>query len=178
MVPHSSTVRGTLSNPKTQKARIENENNNRTQLGDPGSLKAETTASDPVPSRTSQGGGNSFTFNKDSNPLELQPNTKNMPPSSRVRGTLSHPAAEKRFYTDEAGQLHPKADVNDEKGGSNAERPRSMLGDPTSLRAEYTDTAATENDRGAGPPGDEKELKETALKRKENEIESGKPSKL
>ncbi|KAF2494057.1 hypothetical protein BU16DRAFT_63513 [Lophium mytilinum] len=68
--PHSKTVRGTLSNPKTQEA-IENakanpdSDANRTSLGDPGSLKVESGDSDPVPDRTSQDGGTVGSEGKD-----------------------------------------------------------------------------------------------------------------
>jgi hypothetical protein len=54
--PHSRTVRGTLSNPKTQEA-IQNNEKPRSMLGDPGSLKAEQTNSEPLPDRQAQDGG-------------------------------------------------------------------------------------------------------------------------
>jgi len=61
--PHSKTVRGTLSNPKTKaaiedaKANPDSNAANTTSLGDPGSLKSEASDSEPVPDRKAQDGG-------------------------------------------------------------------------------------------------------------------------
>lgn len=56
-LPHSKTIRGTLGNPKTQEA-IKNNEKPRSMLGDPGSLKAEKTDSNPVPGKQNDDGGN------------------------------------------------------------------------------------------------------------------------
>lgn len=54
--PHSARVRGTLDNPKTKEA-IKN-NERPPAIGDPGSLKAENTNTNPVPGNSNQDGGN------------------------------------------------------------------------------------------------------------------------
>ncbi|KAF2104198.1 hypothetical protein NA57DRAFT_51042 [Rhizodiscina lignyota] len=46
--PHSQTVRGTLDNPKTKDAMNKGQEKNRTQLGDPVSLRAEISDSEPT----------------------------------------------------------------------------------------------------------------------------------
>jgi hypothetical protein len=55
-LPHSKTVRGTLGNPKSQEA-IKNNDKPQSMLGDPVSLKAETTDSESVEGRQRQDGG-------------------------------------------------------------------------------------------------------------------------
>lgn len=55
-MPHSKTVRGTLDNPKTKEA-IKNDDKPRSMLGDPGSLKAESTDSNSLPGKDRQDGG-------------------------------------------------------------------------------------------------------------------------
>jgi hypothetical protein len=160
MPPHSATVRGTLGNPKTEEAKKKG-SENRTQLGDPGSLKAETSSTEPVPDRTAQDGGSS------SSSTTPPPNTtsdKDQPHSARVRGTLSHPDTAKKMYKDEAGEMKPKAGAKDERPGS--------IGDPVSLRAEHGGTEVTGNDRGAGKGSDADAMQQAAVKRKDNESSS------
>lgn len=150
MTPHSSKVRGAQDNPKTQEAKTTPAN--RAQLGDPASLEPETTSTEPNPAPSSEDSDS-----KDDPGAPIAPGTtperpgsRNQSHSVRVRGTMSHMSA---------------------KNGDG--KPRSMLGDHTSLRAETTDTEPTDDDRGVGPPDDEEELKEVARRRKENEVRSG-----
>jgi hypothetical protein len=159
MAPHSATVRGTISNPKTAEAK-KTSSENRTLLGDAGSLKSETSSTEPVPDRTAQDGGSVST--PSSAPQYKSTSDKDQPHSARVRGTLSHPDTAKKMYEDEAGEKKPKAGVKAEKPGS--------IGDPVSLRAEHGGTEVTENDRGAGKADDTESMEAAAVKRKDNEI--------
>jgi hypothetical protein len=160
MPPHSATVRGTKGNPKYQDAK-KMVSENRTQLGDPSSLKAESSSTEPVPDRTDQDSGSisSSTATR----LSTTPD-KEQPHSARVRGTLSHPDTAKKMYQDEAGEKKPKA-------GAKSEKP-SSIGDPVSLRAEHGGTEVTENDKGAGAGKDAEDMKQAAIKRKDNETSS------
>jgi hypothetical protein len=68
------------------------------------------------------------------------------------------------MYEDEAGEKKPKAGVKDEMPSS--------IGDPVSLRAEHGGTEVTGNDRGAGKGSDADEMRQAAVKRKDNETSS------
>jgi len=157
MPPHSKTVRGTLSNPKTQEAKEKHQKEgNPTQLGDPGSLKTETSSSESVPSRTAQDGGTVSQSGtrklQPSDPYERSPKDRvdpedrdqgsNRPHSQKVRGTLSHPDA-----------------------GKHGDKPKSMLGDHVSLKAETSNSKPTEQDLGAGLPKDADERQKVANER-------------
>jgi hypothetical protein len=161
MAPHSATVRGTMSNPKPSEAK-KNGSENRTLLGDPVSLKAETSSTEVVPDGTAQDGGSS-SLSSPAAQLHSRPD-EDQPHSARVRGTLSHPVTAKKMYEDEAGEKKPKA-------GAKAEKPDS-IGDPVSLRAEHGGTEVTEHDRGTGKGGDADAMKQAAVKRKDNETAS------
>ncbi|QDS76739.1 hypothetical protein FKW77_001315 [Venturia effusa] len=158
MPPHSATVRGTLSNPKTQEAKqkYQEGKGNPTQLGDPGSLKVETSNSDPVPGRTNQDGAHSATgsaASHPSDPYERSPEDRHdpsqkaldprQPHSQKVRGTMSHPDAAYLMQ---------------------AEKP-AMLGDHVSLKAESANSKPTEQDRGAGLPSQAEEMQKVADER-------------
>lgn len=159
MPPHSATVRGTLSNPKTQEAKQKHQEGkgNPTQLGDPGSLKVETSDSNPIPGRTNQDGAHDATKSGDPHPSDpyerspkdrvdpaqnSSPNTQR-PHSQRVRGTMSHPDAAYLMQ---------------------AKKP-AMLGDHVSLKAESSDSSPTDQDRGAGLPSDADEMQRVANER-------------
>jgi hypothetical protein len=162
-LPHSATVRGTKGNPNYDK--VKNDETNRTQLGDPGSLSTESASSSPVPDRTDQDGGSQSTTTPSKRAQATTTADKDQPHSARVRGTLSNPKTAPKLYTDEAGEKKSK-------GGMKGEEPASMLGDPVSLKAEKSDTEATGNDRGAGGSKDGDGMKEAAMKRKDNETKS------
>lgn len=170
MPPHSATVRGTLSNPKTQEAKQNHKEGkgNPTQLGDPGSLKAETSDSNPVPGRTNQDGSHGDSTKSGnphpSDPYERSPEDRvdpgknssssssdsQKPHSQKVRGTMSHPDAAYLMQ---------------------AKKP-AMLGDHVSLKAEGSGSKPTDQDRGAGLPSDADEMQKVANER------GGKSSKL
>jgi hypothetical protein len=84
MPPHSATVRGTLSNPKTQAA-IEN-NEKPPQIGDPVSLTSEKEDSAPQTSASDS--------SKPADPYrqnEQESSSKqDLPHSKKVRGTLTN----------------------------------------------------------------------------------------
>lgn len=101
--PHSKTVRGTFDNPKTQAAIKAGSNPPR--IGDPTSLKLET--SDETPN--SRNAAQSLVPNSSSDT-----NDADLPHSKKVRGTLANTHGGK---------------VN-----------RTQLGDPTSLKAETSET--------------------------------------
>jgi hypothetical protein len=154
MPPHSATVRGTLSNPKTQEAKQKHQEGkgNPTQLGDPGSLKAETSDNNTVPGRTNSDGAHGATKSGDSHPSDPyerspkdrvdpgQNSDSQRPHSQKVRGTMSHPDAAYMMQ---------------------ANKPASMLGDHVSLKAETTNSSPT----GAGLPKDADEIQEVANER-------------
>jgi hypothetical protein len=153
MPPHSATVRGTLSNPKTQEAKEKHQKEgNPTQIGDPGSLKTETSSTNPVPGRTNQDGATTSSNPHPSDPYERSPEDRvdpsggnddsERPHSQRVRGTLSHPDA-----------------------GKQDNKSRSMLGDHVSLKAEMSHSKPTDQDRGAGLPKDADERQKVANER-------------
>jgi hypothetical protein len=159
MPPHSATVRGTLSNPKTEEAKrkYQDGKGNPTQLGDPGSLKVETSDSNPVPGRTNQDGAHGDNESKSPHPSDpyersskdrAKPGQSSShserPHSQKVRGTLSHPNA---------------ANVRQ------AEKSASMLGDHVSLKAETADSKPTDQDRGAGLSKDADEMQKVADER-------------
>jgi hypothetical protein len=185
MAPHSTTVRGTLSNPKTKEA-MKNPQKNPTLLGDPGSLISEKFSDSkehPIPDRTEQDGA-TFSNPHDgpsspSKPSSTSPGFANPteqnearrsgePHSAGVRGTLSNPRKVDKVYKDEGGQARSKAG---EKGEN---KPRSMLGDPTSLTAEKrrNEKGITEDDRGVGTE-DEDGMKRAAEKRQSGEVRNG-----
>jgi hypothetical protein len=110
--PHSKTVRGTLDNPKTQKA-IKSDKDTP-QLGDPTSLKPESDekklpSNDSAPPR---GQGNDSNSNVGA-PTPSNPSGE-LPHSKKVRGTLANDDGQK---------------VN-----------KTQLGDPASLKAETSKT--------------------------------------
>ncbi|KAE9984700.1 hypothetical protein EG327_004911 [Venturia inaequalis] len=158
MPPHSATVRGTLSNPKTQEAKQKHAEGkgNPTQLGDPGSLKAETADSNPVPGRTNQDGAHDSSNSGNphpSDPYERSPEERvdpgqnssdsQKPLSQKVRGTMSHP--------DAAYLMQAKMPA--------------MLGDHVSLKAESANSKPTDQDRGAGLPSTADEMQKVANER-------------
>jgi hypothetical protein len=168
MTPHSATVRGTLNNPKTQEAKQKYQGKgNPTQLGDPGSLKAETSDSSPVPGWTNQDGAHGPTSSGNphpSDPYERSPEDRVNPGQSssdsqishsqKVRGTISHPDA---VYLKQADS-----------------KPASMLGDHVSLKAETADSKPTGQDRGAGLPKDADEMQRVANERAKAQNKSSK----
>ncbi|TLD31766.1 hypothetical protein E2P81_ATG07256 [Venturia nashicola] len=158
MPPHSATVRGTLSNPKTQEAKQKHAEGkgNPTQLGDPGSLKVETSDSNPVPGRTNQDGAHESIGSGNphpSDPYERSPEDRvnpgkkssdsEKPLSQKVQGTMSHPDAAYLMQ---------------------AKKP-AMLGDHVSLKAESAKSKPTDQDRGAGKSSDAQQKQKTANER-------------
>ncbi|KAF2428099.1 hypothetical protein EJ08DRAFT_651178 [Tothia fuscella] len=154
MAPHSATVRGTKGNPKYDKVK----NKDPSKIGDPASLKSES-------GNSSQQVSNDAGENESSGePQPRKPSSKEQPHSAKVRGTMSHPDTASKLYRDEAGEMKSKA-------GTKNEQPRSMLGDPASLKAEKSSTEVTDRDRGAGT-SDEEAMKKAAIARKDNETGS------
>lgn len=158
MPPHSATVRGTLSNPKTQEAKQKHQEGkgNPTQLGDPGSLKVETSNTNPVPGRTNQDGAHDAAKSGNPHPSDpyehspedrvdpgQKPSDSQRPHSQKVRGTMSHPDAAYLMQ---------------------AKKP-AMLGDHVSLKAESSNSSPTDQDRGTGLPSDAEEMQKVANQR-------------
>jgi len=147
MSPHSQTVRGTLSNPKTQSAM--NSHQTPPQLGDPVSLEAEKQDSIPLSSiRTPSSFRPADPYRENeyassSSTTSTSPTSKNLPHSKQVRGTLG------------PGSI--------QGGPGGPELNNSMLGDPVSLKAE---TSSREWDLGAGV---EEGVREAARRRGEYE---------
>ena len=111
MPPHSATVRGTLSNPKTQAAISSNQS--PPQIGDPVSLqdsKPDSTPSDSVKSDLASRPADPYRENEHKTASSSGSSEKDLPHSKKVRGTLGH------------------------KGGKEVNK--RMLGDPVSLKAE------------------------------------------
>jgi hypothetical protein len=114
--PHSQTVRGTLSNPKTQEAM--NSEKATPQLGDPTSLKPETSnkslpSNDSAPPRGQGNDADSNQSQKKQRAASVEPKEE-LPHSKKVRGTLAN---------------------NDGKTVN-----KTQLGDPASLKAETSKT--------------------------------------
>ena len=164
MPPHSATVRGTLSNPKTQEAKQKHQEGkgNPTQLGDPGSLRVEASDSNTVPGRTNLDGAHDATKSgksHPSDPYERSPDDRinpgqnssdsQRPHSQKVRGTMSHPDAAYMMQ---------------------ANKPASMLGDHVSLKAETSNSSPT----GARLSKDADEMQEVANKREKAQSKSSK----
>jgi hypothetical protein len=122
MPPHSATVRGTLSNSKTQAAISSNQD--PPQIGDPISLsdsKLDSAPVDNVKPGSSSRPAESYRENEKESSSASGNSGENLPHSKKVRGTLGH----------EGGK-----EVN-----------KRMLGDTVSLKAE---THERDQDTGAG----------------------------
>jgi hypothetical protein len=122
MPPHSATVRGTLSNPKTQAAISSNQE--PPQIGDPISLsdsKPESAPLENVKPVSSPQSADPYRENEKKSSSGSGNSGENLPHSKKVRGTLGH------------------------KGGNEVNE--KMLGDPVSLKAE---THERNQDTGAG----------------------------
>jgi hypothetical protein len=142
MPPHSATVRGTLSNPKTQAAISSNQT--PPQIGDPVSLqdpKPDSAPTENVKSVSSSQPADPYRENEHKTASSSSGSSgKDLPHSKKVRGTLGHEGGKK---------------VN-----------KSMLGDPVSLKAETNERG---QDKGAGG---EDGLEEAARKRAEYQEKS------
>ncbi|KAF2651504.1 hypothetical protein K491DRAFT_696415 [Lophiostoma macrostomum CBS 122681] len=121
MPPHSATVRGTLSNPKTQSA-IKN-NEEPPQIGDPVSLASGKDDSKPHNSTSdSVSPANSYSENKQKGSQK-----QDLPHSKKVRGTLANEEGKKvdktmlgdpvslKTETNERGQ--DRGALDEQKGG-------------------------------------------------------------
>jgi len=128
--PHSKTVRGTLSNPKTKEAIKRGAHPNHTQLGDPASFEAETASS--YPTGSDRGAETGVPDDKQGLKIAGEKDYKADNPSGTegeshartVRGTMGNPK------THEA--MRKGRDANP-----------TQLGDPASLKAETTDSKPT-----------------------------------
>lgn len=125
--PHSRTVRGTFDNPKTQQA-IKS-NNKPPQLGDPTSLKPEHD-NKPLPSNDSAPDSG----RADGAPTISDPYRKNevtVGPDKRAKGNAG----------DDGDELPHSKKVRGTLSNKGGKRVNALqLGDPTSLKAETSDT--------------------------------------
>ncbi|KAF2828534.1 hypothetical protein CC86DRAFT_392799 [Ophiobolus disseminans] len=116
--PHSQTVRGTLSNPKTQAAM--HSPTPTPQLGDATSLKPEAS-NKPLPSNDSApplGEGN----DADSSPSKKKESMDELPHSKKVRGTLANDDGAKVNGTQLGDPVSLKSETSGREMGRGVER--------------------------------------------------------
>ncbi|KAF2709604.1 hypothetical protein K504DRAFT_467569 [Pleomassaria siparia CBS 279.74] len=151
MPPHSQTVRGTLSNPKTQAAK-QSDTPPPPNMGDPVSLSSSKTDSVPLSSvRPVSDARPADPYRQNENATPASKTTSSSSSSSSSKEKLPHSKQVRGTLDNEAG---PR--VN-----------KSMLGDPVSLKAETSesdfDTGAAADAEGGGDGG----MEEAAQKRGE-----------
>jgi len=126
--PPSLTFPNIMAPQKTlRESALQTNKSNPSQLGDPVSLKAETSKTSPTDQDRGAGSPSSLKDIKNITPAPTEGDADKKG-KGKSEGTLRQKALQKL-------QENP-----------------SQLGDPVSLKAETADSQPTENDRGAGKP--------------------------